>query len=225
MKLGKLALFLCIFLVLISSYAFAEVAAKLYYADGNTPLEYSDIMVGTQLKILIYSTESTDFFYGAIVLEDANIPKALLNAEEGYGTLSILPAAGDFASIFSLQGTFNNKIVEGYNTYIDSEDFMGDWFIVDYNAIELGDCSIAFYEDAPWGTTLLQTIQLNHVKTRDIDDNYSVGFGDFAYLAEYWQAADCGIDPNCHRVDFDDSNSIDLIDLVKFADYWLEKTR
>lgn len=215
------------FLVSLASPSNAQVSANLYYADGNTPLEYSDIMVGTQLKIIISSqTSYSQYYNGTLKLLDTS--KALIDADYGNApTNSILPSAGT--------GAFLQPLYEGESLQFGAGDDpsngpdVGDWFIIDYNAIDLGTSTIELYRNIPPPPypidELLDTIELNHVKTRDVVENYVVGFDDFALLAEYWQVTDCGGDPNCLMVDFDDSNSIDINDLMEFADYWLEKTQ
>ncbi len=221
----------------LATLTYSQVSTKLFYSDGETALKYSDIMVGTQLKFLIFSTQSfSDHYYGSLVLQDSNTTQAILSADYyNRPSSSILPAAGDFASIeyeaesnwyelgFSVEGVQFIAAKDPITTGPDA----GDWFLVDYNAIDLGSCTVNLYQtNPPYGTpTFLESIVLNHVKTRDISENNVVGFDDFVVLAKYWLVTDCESDENCHMVDFDDSNSIDIIDLVEFTDYWLEKTK
>ncbi|MHC4619156.1 MAG: S8 family serine peptidase [Planctomycetota bacterium] len=55
----------------------------------------------------------------------------------------------------------------------------------------------------------------------DFDADYSVGFRDFAVLADYWQYGDCNIPYWCGRSDVDFSGSTDANDLAVFAASWL----
>ncbi|MEN6309824.1 MAG: GLUG motif-containing protein [Anaerohalosphaeraceae bacterium] len=53
----------------------------------------------------------------------------------------------------------------------------------------------------------------------DIDDSGRMDLADFAILAAYWQAADCGF---CGGADLTGDQSVDLFDLQVFAEQWLE---
>ncbi|MHC4624783.1 MAG: S8 family serine peptidase [Planctomycetota bacterium] len=56
----------------------------------------------------------------------------------------------------------------------------------------------------------------------DFDWNYSVNFGDFAVLADYWQHGDCNIPYWCGGSDVDLSGQTDANDLAVFAESWLD---
>jgi hypothetical protein len=101
-----------------------------------------------------------------------------------------------------------------------------DWFIIDYNATDIGDCNVGFYKhNIPVGSELLYYLEFSHVRTRDFDENTNVDSADFAILASYWQQTDCN-DPNwCEGSDLDTSGTVDANDLRLFTDYWLESTR
>ncbi|HML75411.1 MAG TPA: hypothetical protein PKB02_13050, partial [Anaerohalosphaeraceae bacterium] len=54
----------------------------------------------------------------------------------------------------------------------------------------------------------------------DMDGSGRMDLADFAILAAYWQAADCGF---CGGADLTGDQSVDLFDLQIFAEQWLEK--
>ncbi len=54
----------------------------------------------------------------------------------------------------------------------------------------------------------------------DMDGSGRMDLADFAILAAYWQAADCGF---CGGADLTGDQSVDLLDLQVFAEQWLEK--
>jgi len=58
--------------------------------------------------------------------------------------------------------------------------------------------------------------------TADLDMNKKVDFTDYALFADKWSETDCN-ESNywCEGTDFDHSGSVDMFDLVKFAEYWL----
>ena len=58
----------------------------------------------------------------------------------------------------------------------------------------------------------------------DVDMDSAVNFTDYAIFANNWMDDTC-CDPNwCEGTDFDHSGSVDMLDLVTFARYWLEGT-
>ena len=201
----------------------AEVSVDIYRADGNTPLEYHDIMVGTKLAIVIESDEILEFWYVDLALEDANMNYAVLSARDyNESTLeyagSHLEAAGENAWVQEWVETG----ISGFQMRSGSTDFnltTGRWFIIDYEAVYLGECYVNYYQDH----LLSDTIHFNHVRTRDWVNNYIVDLADFALLASYWQES-CTIPNGCEGTDLDDSGKVDLTDLMLLSDYWLEKT-
>jgi hypothetical protein len=210
------------------------VKTTVYRADGTTPLEltdpnnyiYRDIMVGTKLTLIVDSNvgglgywasdltvEGGDVNYGQLFARDFNE-----NNEDYEG--SHFEAAGPEAVVWR----WEEPDVNGFSMYTDFDDEdveAGNWFVIDYNAIDIGDCNVVFYqnfeEDHQFGFT--------HVPTRDFNGDTVVDFEDFGILASYWRVSDCN-DPNwCHGADLDIDGWVDPNDLGLFADYWLEKTR
>ncbi len=56
----------------------------------------------------------------------------------------------------------------------------------------------------------------------DIDINGDVDFVDYAVFASHWMEQDC-VEPNwCSGTDFNKSGSVNVYDLGRFAEYWLE---
>ncbi|MFA5251316.1 MAG: hypothetical protein WC454_01875 [Phycisphaerae bacterium] len=224
-----------IFLILIlvaAQAAHAEVSTRVCLADGNTPLELADpcipfvyrpIMVGTHLTIIIDSDADGYWDGGELSIWDAN---------QSYGVLSggsKFPAAGDMATIwpFSESEEVNGQWHEasGFRFMGDDNASTGDWFIVDYNAIGLGTCSVVFYNWAVNWDYPLYEISFTHVRTRDFDDDGIVNFEDFAVLGSNWRRTDCIEPENCSGTDLDTDGDVDYIDLKSFADFWLETTR
>jgi hypothetical protein len=130
-----------------------------------------------------------------------------------------LPAAGEFAyaGIVEYPGY-------GLEFYGGEEPDVGDWFIIDYNAIGIGDRDVAFYDYSTSTTIPVCTLVLHQVPTRDFNKDTKVDFSDFAMLASYWQETDCGSIDDCEGTDLDTNGNVDLEDLRLFALFWLEKT-
>jgi hypothetical protein len=210
--------------------------------DGNTPLEladpcvpwvYRDIMVGTHLTIIVDSNKDGYWDYGELSIWDAN---------QSYGDLagrdfnedtddwkgSRFPAAGDMARVWDFQEHRRlNDVwhdVNGLTFSVNSNAIAGDWFIIDYNAISVGNCQVAFFDgDFSWDEPLYE-MHFTHVPSRDFNEDSIVNFSDFAVVGLYWGITNC-TDPNgCKKVDFDNNGIINMNDLKMFVEYWLERT-
>jgi hypothetical protein len=229
----KMGLLILITIFGMCSTSMGNVSTKVCWADGNTPLEladpcvpyvYRDIMVGTKLTVIVDSNVAEYWYAGALVMEEANMVNIGClygRGYDGYGYPgSCLPAAGDYAAVYSTVCPYI-----GFEAYGGEEPNVGDWFIFDYNALDIGDCNIAFCEYDIHGTAvLIHTLTFYHVRSRDFDKNTKVDFADFAVLASYWQAADCKNPDWCEETDLDLDGDVDTNDLALFTDYWLDRT-
>lgn len=233
---GKFMKKMTILLLLLSvtSQTMGAVSARVCLHDGITPLEladpcipdvYRDVMVGTKLTVLVSANVAEEWYNGgALIIEEEN----MANVGNLYGRPPIdefgnyigscLPDAGEYPAVYdSYPGP-------GFDIYAGFEPNAGDWFILDYNALDLGDCNVAFYNFDVNDTAPIQTLVLHHVPTRDFDGNTKVDFADFAILASYWLEDNCRILDNCEGADLDNDGNIDLDDLMKFCEFWLAKT-
>jgi len=219
-----LLLFFC-----MTSPTLGAVSTKVYLSDGNTPLEladpnipfvYRDVMVGTRLTIIVDSNVAEYWYGGALVTEETDILYGRgCDGLECSG--SCLPAAGDFAYVVEIEYPGY-----GFEFYGGEEPNVGDWFIFDYNAKDIGNCNVAFYDYDVSVTEPVYILTFNHVRTRDFDQDTEVDFRDYAILASHWQETDCNA-PNsnwCEGTDLDINGSIDVNDLMLFCEYWLERT-
>jgi hypothetical protein len=210
----------------------AQVSTRVCLADGNTPLELADpciplvyhpIMVGTHLTIIISSDADGYWDGGELSLWDTN---------QDYGFLSgasKLPAAGETAMVWHFQESeeVNEQVhdANGFRFSGGEDAIIGDWFIIDYIATDVGFCSVVFYDwYVDWFNPLYQ-MYFTHVRTRDFNDDGIVNFEDFAVLGLNWQRTDCTKPQNCSGADLDADGYVDISDLKLFAEYWLEKTR
>jgi len=213
------AVFFC-----MGSVAAGEVSTRVCRADGNTPLEYIDIMVGTKLKIIVSSDLAEEWYAGVLVIEEEYMQNRGVLYGRGFDgnqyAGSCLPDAGLFAAVFPavLRG-------QGFELVGGEEPNAGDWFIFDYNAIDIGDCNVAFYDYEISETEPVDVLSFHHVRTRDFDNNTKVDFADFAILALYWQETGCNAPNWCEGTDLDTNGSVDFNDLMLFSDYWLETTQ
>lgn len=232
-----------IVLLVAAPAAHAEVFTRVCLADGNTPLKLADpcipfvyrpIMVGTHLTIIIDSDANGYWDGGELSIWDTNQNHGELSGrdfnEETFDWKgSRFPAAGDMARVWDFAEI---KIVDGqehdargFRSSGDENAIVGDWFIVDYNAISLGTCSVIFYDWAVDWDYPLYEMSFTHVRTRDFNDDGIVNFEDFAVLGLNWQRTDCFEPENCSGTDLDADGYAGISDLRQFAEYWLEKTR
>ena len=217
----------------MSSIASGEVSTRVYLADSNTPLEladpnvpfvYRDIMVDTKLTIIVDSNIAeiwsgglyiggTDRDYGFLLARDYN---DITLDWEG----SRFEAAGDKAEVWGIQ----DVIKSGFELYSHYNAVAGDWFVLDYNATNIGICKVDFYDySVSWDYPVYYHV-FSHVRTRDFNQDTKVDFADLALFALYWLETGCSGPDWCAGTDLNTDGSVDHDDLMFFADYWLERT-
>jgi hypothetical protein len=221
-KIAILLLFLS-----MTSPILGVVSPRVCLSDGNTPLEladpcipfvYRDVMVGTRLTIIVDSNVAEYWYGGALVTEGTDILYGRgCDGSECSG--SCLPAAGDFA--YTVRIEYPSY---GFEFYGGEEPDVGDWFIFDYNAKDIGNCNVAFYDYDVSTTEPVHTLIFHHVRTRDFNNDTKVDCSDFAVLASYWQVTDCNDPSWCQGADLDIDGNVDFDDLMLFCEYWLERT-
>jgi hypothetical protein len=195
-------------------------------------------MVGTRLTIVI-SSDSAEYWSGNLLVEGTDRDYGDIFAR-GYSDVtrdyegSRLEAAGAWATVHR-SVSFDATTVDLYS---DGDGFPGDWFVLDYNAIDLGSCAVSLYEIPGIGSRdfdpfnpppappddLIYQLVFSHVPTRDFDSDAKVDFADFAVLASFWKATNCADLNWCEGADLDTDGDVDYDDLMLFADYWLEAT-
>lgn len=221
-------------ITLMCSVAMGWKSARVCLSDGNTPLEladpcvpwvYRDIMVGTHLTIIVNSPDDGLWEYGELSIWGADRDYGVLSGRD-YNEItlnwegSIFPAAGDGAIVQDIQEDAANR----FTFYTDYGAVAEDWFIIDYNAICVGSCQVAFFDgDFSWDEPLYE-MSFTHVPSRDFNEDGTVNFTDFTVFASYWGITDCTDPDGCGKVDFYDDDIIDVSDLELFAQFWLERT-
>jgi len=224
----------------MASVATGKVSTRVCLFDGNTLflpvdinlpiIEYPDIMVGTRLTIIVGSNVAEDWS-GYLIIEDDHRNYGVLSARGplifGDWSGSHLEAAGDYALVnYREEPSEPNN--DGFSLYTDWDIDAGDWFIIDYNATNIGDCNVGFYEYAPPfsddNDILINYLGFTHVRTRDFNHDTNVDSADFAVLALYWGLTNCDELNWCDGVDLNTDRIVDFIDVMLFTDYWLEKT-
>ncbi|MHC4737959.1 MAG: dockerin type I domain-containing protein [Planctomycetota bacterium] len=240
-KLPFFAIFLC-----MASAALGEVTARICLPDGSTLGEPAEVMVGTQLSIVVASDDD-EVWIGDLLLEDANSDYAVLYGrdynDEPEGPFpysyegSCLPAAGFGKGVMDVETTSIDGLQLLTGLLLIARD---DWFVVDYNVINTGDCKVVFNGYDPTGPEPLygdlpppgqepivvehRYIEFTHVRTRDFNVDGYVDFGDFAVFSSYWRDTGYSDPCQCEGTDLDANGNIDVNDLMLFCGYWLEET-
>jgi hypothetical protein len=223
--------FISLIVLLIAAPAVhADIFTRVCLSDGNTPLALADpcipfvyrpIMVGTHLTIIISSTTDGYWTGGELTLWDAN---------QNYGYLSggsQFSAAGDMAIVSPVQELEGAHDANGFVFWGGYNPSAGDWFIVDYEAINPGNCSVNFYDYDVDPFNPLYEMSFTHVGKGDFNADGIINFEDFAIFGSNWRRNDCSQPDNCSGADLDadPDGHVNISDLMQFAEYWLEKTR
>jgi hypothetical protein len=222
-----------VLLLAFGSIAVGEVSTRVCLADANTPLEladpnvpfvYRDIMVGTKLTIIVDSNIA-EFWTGGLYFGSTYRDYGVLSARD-YNDITLdwegshFEAAGDKARVQAVHDIVNS----GFDLYSYDSAVTGDWFILDYNATNIGICKVDFYDySLSWDYPVYSHV-FSHVRTRDFNQDTKVDFTDFALLALYWLETGCSDPDWCAGTDLNTDGTVDRNDLTFFADFWLERT-
>lgn len=145
-----------ILILVTATVSRGEVSTRVCLADSNTPLEpinstptlieYPDIMVGTKLTIIVDSNTSGRWD-GGLFIEDPYREYGVLSGRD-YNDVTLdwegsrFEAAGDKARVYDYQ----DDLRSGFDLYGDRAAVPGKWFIIDYNATQIGQCKVGFYD-------------------------------------------------------------------------------
>ncbi len=225
----------CCLLLAACGTLLGEVSTRVCRPDMQTCLEYrvdpdsqkvrvyDDIMVGTHLMIVV-SSDAATHWNGALAIENEHRLTGLLTGRN-YNPLtedweeSRLPAASERARVYTwIQAGIAGFALEGHSRAVD-----GDWFIIDYTAIDEGPCRVKFYD---WYASepLRWEFQFTHVPTRDFNLDTRVDFSDFAFLAYAAWESDAGGGPLTEMADLNADGVVDMEDTALFCQFWLETT-
>jgi hypothetical protein len=205
--------------------AFGEVSIRVCEADGNTPFDGREIMVGTKLSTIVYSDVAEDWFYGgSIVIEGAAMQDLGelqgRNCEFGECPGSCLPDAGEQATVW--ETTYPGI---GFDLSNVDDPNAGDWYIIDYEAIDIGDCNVSFYDYDVNEFEPVNILSFHHVPTRDFNGDHIVNYADLDILTSYWLVTDCNEPDWCEGTDLDINHNVNFIDFALFCQFWLERTQ
>ncbi len=228
-------LFVLTAIVLLSPLALAKVWTTVYRCDEATPLApvdanhptvYRDIMVGTDL-VLVIRSDTVEAWSGGLRLSwddanDATLSARGFDPESWNYKGSCLKAAGSEAAVW--ESLTSAGLGFEYNNYV-VDATPGNWFVFDYRAEQGGLVSLAMYELALDSEVLVETLSFTHVASRDFNGDGIVNFEDLALLGRGWRLL---VAPDANsaetRFDLNADNRVDIGDLALFSEYWLERT-
>jgi hypothetical protein len=210
------------FLFFEANIVLGDVSLSVYEADGTTPFDGRNIIVGTELTIII-SSDSGDYWSGGVFLAGDNRGLGVLSAR-GWdpNTLdwagSRTEAAGAMATVWE----YRDSWLWGCDLYTDSYGVeAGDWFILDYEATAVGDPNFGFYDYSQSWEEPISTVTLSQFPSPDFDDSGIVNLADFSHFSLYWLENDCEETSWCYGADLNTDTVIDMQDLWIFSVYWL----
>ena len=214
----------------------AKITVKVYEADGTTPFDCNqDVMVGVDLTIVV-SSDNNDFWNGGLFIKgqgrtfgtlngrglDPNDPNARDYEDSHY------EEAGDFAIVTGWKDSsiwgfdlYTFYPVDGNSDSNSSGTETGEWFIIDYEANEVGDCNVGFYDYSINWNEPNYSISFTNSPTRDLNADDIVDFSDFAIFAAQWNVNGCNEPGWCDGADLDRNGNVYYNDVELFVKYWL----
>ncbi len=222
--------YIALFVLAAASYSLGDMTLTYFLPSGAEVDPNDPFMDGAQMRIVV-SSDSDDFWQGGLFVRDANRDTASIwgrgyDANTRDYTDSHYADAGDFARVTGWKDSVKWGVdmstfyaVDG-NSEDDSTQ-IGDWFVVDYCAIDVGTCQLEFFDYTDSWDDPNRIIEIEHVRSCDFVDDNTVNFKDFAVFSAYWLDSDCN-DPNwCDGTDLDTSGKVDANDLRLFTNLWL----
>jgi hypothetical protein len=211
-----------VLMISISALRVQAVSYQIYEVDEITPYDGSAIRVGTKLVFIIQS-DSAEYWSGGLFLSGNNRSLAQISAR-GWDPNTMdwagsrFPAAGPMATVWE----YRDSWLWGCDLYTDSIDIQsGEWFILDYEAIGIGDPNIGIYDySVSWEEPIATTI-ITHIPSPDLNRDDVVNMFDFTDFSRKWLHNDCQSDEWCDGADLNIDGQVGVLDLMIFCDHWL----
>jgi hypothetical protein len=205
----------------ITSITIAQATVEVYESDGKTAFDGRDIMVGTKLTFVV-SLDSTDYWSGGLFITgDNRFLGKLIGRDYDPSTSDFTGSHSDSAGKHAKVTSWNDSEIWGYDLYgSDVNNFTGDWFIIDYQAIGPGDPNVWFCDYGVSWDNPVSFETFTQVPSRDFNNDGIVDYSDFSIFNTYWLSDNCS-DPNwCDGTDINTDGIVNADDLILFADFW-----
>jgi hypothetical protein len=213
-----------IIVMMLSGAVYAQVFVQLCDPCDLTPLLANQVMVGKQCSLQIYS-DANDLWSGGLFLSGEDREKGVLqgrgkdpNSRDWKG--SHPEAAGPMAKVYA----WNDSEIGGFDFYTSEYSCQaGMWFLVDYQALQPGNCSIGYYNHSfSWTQPDPNNpILIENIPNVDFYVDGVVDFKDFMIFASHWLEEECSEPEWCQQADVDKDGEVGLTDMTLFAQYWL----
>jgi hypothetical protein len=188
-----------------------------------TPLAVNQVMTGKQCALRIVS-DANDLWSGGLFLSGSNRELGILqgrnrdpNSRDWKGCH--LESAGSMAKVYA----WNDSEISGFDFYTSEyEQREGTWFVIDYQALQAGHCTIGYYNHSCSWTQADPNVSIviENIPNVDFYVDNRVDMKDFMVLASYW-LQDCTAPDWCGQTDIDRNGIVDVNDITLFASYWL----
>jgi hypothetical protein len=209
---------------MLSGTVYAQVFVQLCDPCDLTPLSANQVMVGKKCSLQIYS-DANDLWSGGLFLSGEDREMGILqgrgkdpNSRDWKG--SHLEAAGPMAKVYA----WSDSEIGGFDFYTSEYSCQaGMWFLVDYLALQEGDCSVGYYDHSfSWTQPDPNTsILIENIPNVDFNDDGVVDLKDFMIFASHWLEGGCSDPEWCQHTDVNKDGEVGLTDLTSFAQYWL----
>ncbi len=217
---------LCLVYLIMVAWAAGDVFFRLADPDTLMPRTTNEVFLGQPISILIYS-DANEPWQGGLFLRGQDRLRGRLI---GRGTEPVLRHYPD--SCFLDAGPqaramlWKDSSLYGFDFYTEPLDpNAGNWFVVDYQALRPGSCTLEFYDYTPgdpnsWYVPA-QTLVLENTPSRDFTADGLVNLEDFAHFASYWLEEGCSAPDWCAQTDLDWDGLVGLADLTLLSEHWL----
>jgi len=207
-----------------SGAVYAQVFIQLCDPCDLTPLITNQVMVGKKCSLLLTS-DANDLWSGGLFLSGEDREMGVLqgrgkdpNSRDWKG--SRLEAAGPMAKVYA----WSDSEISGFDFYTSEYSCQaGMWFLVDYLALQPGDCCIGYYDHSfSWtqpDPNVLITIE--NIPNLDFHLDDVIDLKDFAIFSSHWLEESCSDPAWCEQTDIDRNGVVGLTDLILFVEYWL----
>lgn len=211
-------------IIMLSGAVYAQVFVQLCDPCDLTPLLANQVMVGKKCSLQIYS-DANDLWSGGLFLSGEDREMGVLQGQGKDPNLrdwkgSHLEAAGPMAKVYA----WSDSEIGGFDFYTSEYSCQaGMWFLVDYLALQEGDCSIGYYDHSFSWTQPDPNISIliENIPNVDFNNDGVVDLKDFMIFASHWLEEGCSDPEWCQQTDVNKDGEVGLTDLTSFAQYWL----
>lgn len=206
---------------IISAASTAKVTLDIYESDGLTLFDGRNIMVGTKLKLIVTS-DTNDYWSGGLFIDGSNRDLGILSGSgKDLNTRDYSDCHWENAGPEATVTQWEDSVIRGFGLFAGSNCVPGDWFAIDYTALEPGEPNVGFYEYSVSWDDPNDFVMFNQVPAADFNTDGIVNLLDYSLLSSCWLEDDFTNSSGCQKADLYMNGIIDVNDLILFTDNWL----